>query len=261
MPHETHDQVEERQLATMKDQEMQVHPGLPALNLPLRSWRFFAAGIVLATVVIVGGCAVAARSWSASEAGLAATLSAIRVPALENVALFIHYGFEPMINCGLLATLCFLLLWPLRDPLKCLAFGSIAAIGWVSSELGKIIVSRPRPPSAAAHSLIRETASDSFPSGHTAFVFSLTCAVIIVLCRPGFARRSAMLAGTVLVIVVATSRVYIGVHYPTDVIGSVLLSSASIMLWLPLWNKIIEPQLRRWSLIEQLTSTRPVRHA
>lgn len=224
------------------------------LGLPLRTWRVVAMGILLMLLTILGGFIAKSFGQSSPELHLVVALSTIRVPPLDAVALGIHHGFEPLVNCVVLAVLCLALLWPLRNPLRALAFGSITSVGWVSSEIGKYTVLRPRPPHSTVHALILETSNDSFPSGHTSFVFSIVCAVVLVLVKPGLGRRIAIGAGGILVIVVATSRLYLGVHYPTDVAGSVLISTAALMVWLPIWNLRIEPALRRSTVMNRLSA-------
>ena len=107
--------------------------------------------------------------------------------------------------------------------------------------------------------MILETGTDSFPSGHTSFVFSIVWALVIVLVKPGPNRRVAIVTGAILVVVVGTSRLYLGVHYPSDVIGSVVISTAAIVLWLPVWNRLVEPVLLRSALISKLSTAQPIR--
>ena len=40
-----------------------------------------------------------------------------------------------------------------------------------------------------------------------------------------------------MVVVVALSRLYIGVHYPTDVVASVIAASAAVLFFTGLWNR------------------------
>jgi undecaprenyl-diphosphatase len=67
--------------------------------------------------------------------------------------------------------------------------------------------------------------SYSFPSGHafTSTVVFFTLAYLIArLERTRGMRRDTLLAATAIVILVALSRIYLGVHYPSDVIAGVL---------------------------------------
>ncbi|WP_222267629.1 phosphatase PAP2 family protein [Modestobacter marinus] len=61
----------------------------------------------------------------------------------------------------------------------------------------------------------------SFPSGHSSGVAALVT-IVLVLAWPrltGAARRACVAAGGTLVLVVGLTRVLLGVHYPSDVVG------------------------------------------
>jgi membrane protein DedA with SNARE-associated domain len=89
----------------------------------------------------------------------------------------------------------------------------------------KDAVDRPRPPDPMVSS-----SSSSFPSGHAAHsVFYLWLAVTIVLrLRPGMARGAAVVtAGFAVTALVGLSRVYLGVHYLSDVSAGWALGAAT----------------------------------
>lgn len=100
----------------------------------------------------------------------------------------------------------------------------------------KVLVARPRPtlPDPVAHA-----SGFSFPSGHTTGTAAL-CAAMLVIVLPRLRRRApwAVAAGYALACVataaVAASRVLLGVHYPSDVLGGALLGVACALILRPL---------------------------
>jgi len=97
--------------------------------------------------------------------------------------------------------------------------GAMLISGWV-----KLLVSRPRPP--VEH--LQGVTGSSFPSGHatqaSAFWFSLVLAMPAAGTSPKLTRVAAGLA-LLIVLTVAASRVYLGVHYPSDVVAGMLLGA------------------------------------
>jgi undecaprenyl-diphosphatase len=95
------------------------------------------------------------------------------------------------------------------------------AIGIYS--LVKAIVGRPRPPEAI---WLTRTGGKSFPSGHAvqslSTLVALTFVAAVVLPRT---RRPAWVVIAILVVGIGSSRVYLGVHWTTDVIGGWLIAA------------------------------------
>ncbi len=102
---------------------------------------------------------------------------------------------------------------------------TVAAAVWLADLAAfgiKEATGRPRPfvDSPDPEPLILGVVSDSFPSGHAATSFA--GAVTLARFLPG--RWPVLLA---LAVGIAFSRVYVGVHYPVDVLGGALLGLAA----------------------------------
>jgi membrane-associated phospholipid phosphatase len=80
---------------------------------------------------------------------------------------------------------------------------------------------------------LREELSRAFPSGHTQ-------AAVAGWGYMGarFRRLGVWSLAVVMMILIGFSRLYLGVHYPQDVIASTLLGAAMLLLWLPLESRI-----------------------
>ena len=103
----------------------------------------------------------------------------------------------------------------------------VGGIAWVVAQAMKRVYRRARPYDVdEIQILVRKPAGQSYPSGHPA----VAAAVTRVL-EPNVRQPARKLIGRIPRLV-AFSRVYVGVHYPTDVIGGLLLGRAIGDLWL-----------------------------
>ena len=99
----------------------------------------------------------------------------------------------------------------------------------------KLAIKRPRPSADLAQVLSREQ-DNGFPSGHAFFailVFGLLAYFIFITVK-NLSLRAIFLVGLVtLILLTGTSRVYLGVHWPSDVIGGYLIGGALLtaLIW------------------------------
>ncbi len=101
------------------------------------------------------------------------------------------------------------------------------AVAWGLANLVKIAVERARP---VVNDTVAQVPGYSFPSGHTANA-TAAAAVTVVLLWPllsAAGRRVAVPAAVTLVAVTGADRVLLGAHYPSDVLGGVLLGAAVV---------------------------------
>ena len=103
-----------------------------------------------------------------------------------------------------------------RWPIAVFVFSSVLT-GWLASTLLKILVARPRP-DIVPH--LVEVSDLSFPSGHamvSAVTYLTLGALLARTQRYQSTRIFVMGAGVFLAVIIGLSRIYLGVHYPTDV--------------------------------------------
>ncbi len=116
---------------------------------------------------------------------------------------------------------------------------SFALIGFI--ELGNQVVqevigrTRPDP--------IVQAANDSFPSGHSLHIVLLG-GFLVAMLLPRIAGRGRKLAVVivflVIVVLMGFSRIYLGFHWPTDVLGGFLLAVPALQLVLLVHQRLLQ---------------------
>lgn len=107
----------------------------------------------------------------------------------------------------------------------------------------KLIVTRPRPYTVVEGLIPLLISGDpnSFPSGHTSAAFSAGLVWARTLPKP-WMRRVAVIQAVLM----GLSRLYVGVHYPSDVLGGALVGTvcAALALYIGrLWQRRQEQKL------------------
>jgi undecaprenyl-diphosphatase len=133
-----------------------------------------------------------------------------------------------------------ILLWVFKMYRKAI-FAFLVGVGGLLLVYGmKIFFARPRPP----YPLLYKVDSFSFPSGHAtfSFVFYGTLAYFVWLSDWGkFWKYSAMAFLLLLSLLIGLSRVYLRVHYASDVVGGFCLGYS--------WLFLIIYAFRKWAPI------------
>jgi undecaprenyl-diphosphatase len=142
-------------------------------------------------------------------------------------------------------------------------FGVPASLAVIISaainSLLKIIIGRARPDEAVR---LIDIGAHSFPSGHAASGFVFYILLMILLRRYFFMRGKPGIAWFFTVVLsmltfgIGISRIYLGVHYPTDIFGGWLLGGILVILFLTFYE-IYYPQ--QWILSYREPSWQMVR--
>src|SRR6476659_1228656 len=202
---------------------------------PRHQWRFVLAIVVLAVIwlgMLLAGTGAFDRSvYEAVYAGhrpvllaLARIFTALGEPTVLVTAGFLVAGW----------------IWWKRHPHLAFAILLIVLVGRGLAEAQKYWIARVRP-DLEPHLVVVKTSS--FPSGHatSSMIFYLT----VALALSAYSRRrfTAAAAAIFLSLLIGTSRVMLGVHWPSDVIGGWAFG----LLWVLLTLRPAERLLRSHS--------------
>jgi undecaprenyl-diphosphatase len=138
-------------------------------------------------------------------------------------------GSPTVLGLVVLATVGFLLLQ--RMERTALFVFVASAGGWLLNAALKRVFQRARP-DVVPH--LREVTSLSFPSGHamtSAAVYLTLGALLMRISRGRVTKFYCMAVAMFATILVGATRVYLGVHYPTDVLGGWLVGLSWAMAW------------------------------
>ena len=112
-------------------------------------------------------------------------------------------------------------------------FAIAVLAGGLWYEFGVHLVNRPRPTAEQILRVTEHPGASSFPSGHMIFV-PLSAAALMLCLGDKYLPRWAKPVGWVLVagivITEGVDRLYVGAHWPTDVLAGVLISTAWVAL-------------------------------
>jgi membrane-associated phospholipid phosphatase len=172
---------------------------------------------------------------SRKEVAFERALAGHRTPIWNAVT---HYGSvlgSTATIIGLTAVGCLLLAWRGQGP-RLPVFLAVAVAGETALFLvASLVIDRLRPP---IEHLDAAPPTSSFPSGHTAATVALGVGLALALARTHPRHRLRALSWVVALAVVgfvAFSRLYRGMHWPTDVAASIVF----VVVWLLLLRAIL----------------------
>jgi len=176
--------------------------------------------IVLVTAFAVGifadlGEDVAARSTTAFDESVRTWIMAHQNRIVYKIAYFITWAGSPVVMI-IVAAVAGAWFYHRRGRSKAGVMIAAPAVGGVVSFVVKYLFGRARP---AGGALLNER-SYSFPSGHALTSAAVMVTLCYVLAREGIISwRSAILIGGTVPLLVGLSRLYLDVHWTTDVVG------------------------------------------
>lgn len=228
------------------------------LTLASPAGLYLTATVLIAVYFLVGFISIARDVAAASvitryDVQVSALLRAFRTSDLtRSLWIFTILGDPRVASALTVLVVALLLFWGRRR--DALLLGTVVGGAALLGALVKVFVHRPRPDAALA--LIKTPASFSFPSGHALYSMAFWGTVVFVVLRSRlrpWVKVVAVSGAALMISMTALSRVYLGVHWMSDVYASWLLGLAwlsacagAYLIWLryghpfaerPVWTR------------------------
>ena len=179
-----------------------------------------------AAVILFGALAVLShyRPYFGWDVTVTAWLQGIHAPGIHTLMVWISALGTGWLAVAV-AACAGLTLFAVGLRREALVFFIGAGVGSLLNRAVKVIIARPRPPETLVNVAFAYQ-HESFPSGHTVFFVVVFGFLILVTCL--FAKQRPLRVGLVtlfalLIVLVGISRIQLGAHWPSDVIGGYLL--------------------------------------
>ncbi|MFD0363519.1 phosphatase PAP2 family protein [Nocardia sp. GCM10030253] len=182
--------------------------------------------IALATLAVQ----VSDNGWLTSGDGATRTwFVAQRTRSMDTAAIVITNLGSPVAAVTLAALIGALLSWRARTALPIIVMVATVCAASAASTTLKLVVGRTRPPIETQQVL--ET-NYSFPSGHATSTSAIVGITVTILMIGRSRQVRAMLAAVaaLLIAIVAATRLYLGVHWLTDVIAGAILGTTCAII-------------------------------
>jgi membrane-associated phospholipid phosphatase len=152
-----------------------------------------------------------------------------RSPGLTTLAIAVTNAGSPLATGVIAAIAAAVLWWRSGSPRPAILVLLTLAAAGTTSTMSKVIVGAARP--ARSIQLVVETDS-SYPSGHVTGTLAVLGALTVVIGhRTSRAAHGVLIAlGAAVTALVAVTRLYLGVHWVTDVMGGLLLGGAAVVI-------------------------------
>jgi len=141
-----------------------------------------------------------------------------------------YIGYQIWLSIGLVV-LAVVIFWIVDLRLEAIIIAVVYALSGLLNALIKIIVNRPRP-NASVIEVFQGATGQSFPSGHVmsyvAFWGLLFTFGVILFDGRRWWRIALLVISAFFVVMVGPSRIYLGAHWASDVLGAYLIETALI---------------------------------
>lgn len=205
--------------------------------------RRLAVAIPVAIIIVIAGLFI--KAAGNFEMPLSIALNKYHHGVVGALGNFMYHAIGPVAAIAGTAAVTLIIFVASRRWTTAATFAVTIAGSWLSVALVKLFVHRSRPDAALLSLPYHPIQIDaSYPSGHMAFATAVVVTIVLMM-QQGVRRRVVAAIGAVLVVLVGLLLTIDAVHYPTDVLASVIWVLAVAPLVYAIWTVAILPRLTR----------------
>ncbi|MBS4214402.1 MULTISPECIES: phosphatase PAP2 family protein [Neobacillus] len=215
------------------------------MNLKFQLTRAFILSVISLAAFALMATLIEAHKIVQFDSTIISSVQGLESPALTAIMKFFTFIGSTKIVVILSLLIIFFLYKVLHHRLELILFIAVIAGTPIINSILKSIFHRARP---EFHRLI-EIGGYSFPSGHAMNAFSVYGILAFLLWRHIATRTGRILLiifSTIMILMIGISRIYLGVHYPSDIIGGYFASGfwMATAIWFFQWYVERRPQLK-----------------
>ena len=212
----------------------------PAPVRRYRAWLFLVVLLIITAAFGVLTFLVKTTPSFPIDLQITRGIQSINIPGFSGLMVAVSWlGFSPQseIITGLIILL--ILGFGLQWEALMALFAALFSVGL--NVLVKDLIQRPRPGATLVH-VLAMLKDFSFPSGHVMFYTGFYGFIIFLaftLLKPSLKRSLLLVVFGLLVLLIGVSRIYVGEHWASDVVGAYLLGTLTLVAIIQLyrWGK------------------------
>ncbi|WP_423798655.1 phosphatase PAP2 family protein [Neobacillus sp. SAB-20_R2A] len=215
------------------------------MNLKFQLTRAFIISVISLAAFALMATLIEAHKIVRFDSTIINSVQGLESPALTAIMKFFTFIGSTKIVVILSILIIYFLYKVLHHRLELILFIAVIAGTPIINSILKSIFHRARP---EFHRLI-EIGGYSFPSGHAMNAFSVYGILAFLLWRHIATRTGRTLLiifSIIMILMIGISRIYLGVHYPSDIIGGYFASGfwMTTTIWFFQWYVERQPQLK-----------------
>lgn len=200
------------------------------MSTPSKNSRLFPIGLMLFFAFAIVAALVFSRSTQSFDASLAETINSYQGPGFTTLMTWASLYGREYFWIGIV--LLMLIFGNKNTKLMAVELAALFVVGIVAGEIAKQVAFRERPYASLGSQITLRLSPDtdsSFPSGH-AVIVSIGAIFSLIKFKTSWKSRLVAIVLVTEAAIVCYSRVYVGLHYPLDVLGGILLGGGIVCI-------------------------------